>query len=329
MRLPLVSWFSHTRPTISRSGIREHTRPTIGSGIGEDPEILSIIPRENIEIPLSTDEGKKRARALQSSEHFTEVSSQYETFRELDLRAVHIISELLAVAINQRYPVVRLLDVGTGEGRYLDAVSESLSTSLANRVLPIGVDLSPAMLTQAHVRNRPVGLGSQYLVSASEKLPFLTASCHAITSFNAVHHFDLARFVSEASRVLVPSGQLVLYTRTPEQNRRTIWGRYFPEFATRETKLYHRSDLQLALQADGVLDSIRVQMIPWKITTSLSRLIEQVVHFHYSTFRQYPSDLLHEAIDTFEYRVRQEFSDMERITCDNDHIIVTAKRTSS
>ena len=317
---------SHTRPTISRSGIREHTRPTIGSGIGENPDILSIIQRANIEIPLGTDEGKKRARALQSSEHFTEVSSQYETFRELDLRAVHIISELLAVAINQRCPVVRLLDVGTGEGRYLDAVSESLSASLANRVLPIGVDLSPAMLTQAHIRNSHVGLGAQYLAGASERLPFLTASCDAITCFNAVHHFDLGRFVSEASRVLIPSGQFVLYTRTPEQNRCTIWGRYFPEFATRETKLYRSLDLQLALQADEGFDSVRVQIIPWKITTSLSRLIEQVAHFHYSTFRLYSNDLLREAIDTFQYRVRQAFSDMARITFDNDHALVIAKR---
>ncbi|MFP6572661.1 MAG: class I SAM-dependent methyltransferase, partial [Vicinamibacterales bacterium] len=187
----------------------------------------------------------------------------------------------------------------------------------------------PAMLTQARIRNSHVGLRAQYLASTGEMLPFLTASCDAVTCFNAVHHFDLDRFISEASRVLVPSGQLVLYTRTPEQNRCTIWGRYFPEFATRETKLYRRSDLQLALQADGVFDSIRVQMIPWKITTSLSRLIEQVVHFHYSTFRLYSNDLLHEAIDTFEYRVRQEFSDMERITFDNDHIMLLAKRASS
>ena len=238
---------------------------------------------------------------------------------------MHIISEAIAAAIDQRRPVVRLLDVGTGEGRYLDAVSESLSASLANRVLPIGVDLSPAMLTQAHVRNSHVGLDAQYLVSASEMLPFLTASCDAITCFNAVHHFDLGRFVSEASRVLIPSGQFVLYTRTPEQNRCTIWGRYFPEFATRETKLYRSSDLQLALQATEVFDSVRVQMIPWKITTSLSRLIEQVVHFHYSTFRLYSNDLLREAIDTFQYRVRQAFSDMARITFDNDHVVVIAK----
>ena len=271
--------------------------------------------------------GEKRDRATQwSSDHFTEVSSQYEKFRELDLRAVHIISEVLAVAIDRRRPVVRLLDVGTGEGRYLDAVSESLSASLANRMLPIGVDLSPAMLMQSHVRNSHVGLGAQYLVSASERLPFLTASCDAITSFNAVHHFDLARFVNEASRVLTPSGKFVLYTRTPEQNRRTIWGRYFPEFATRETKLYRSSDLQAALETTGVFESVRVQMIPWTITASLSRLVEQVVHFHYSTFRLYSADDLNTAIDIFKYRVRQAFPDVTRITSDNDHIMLFAKR---
>ena len=288
---------------------------------------MSITPRVNIEIPLGMGEEEKRARVTQWSNHFTEVSSQYDEFRELDVHAVHVISEVLAVAIDQSPPVVRLLDVGTGEGRYLDAVSESLSAALVNRVLPVGVDLSPAMLTQAHGRNSHVNLGAQYLVSASETLPFLTASCDAITCFNAVHHFDLDRFVSEASRVLIPSGQLVLYTRTPEQNRCTIWGRYFPEFATRENKLYRSSDLQLALQATEVFDSVRVQVIPWKITTSLSRLIEQVTHFHYSTFRLYSNDLLRAAINTFQYRVGQAFSDMARITFDNDHTVVIAKRS--
>jgi ubiquinone/menaquinone biosynthesis C-methylase UbiE len=287
---------------------------------------MSITPRVNAEISLGMGEEAERAHAMQWSNHFTEVSSHYDQFRELDVRAVHIISEVLAAAIDQRRPVVRLLDVGTGEGRYLDAVSDSLSASLANRVLPVGVDLSPAMLTQAHVRNRRVGLSAEYLVSASERLPFLTATCDAVTSFNAVHHFDLDRFVSEASRVLIPSGQLVLYTRTPEQNRCTIWGRYFPEFATRETMLYRSSDLQLALQADEGFDSVRVQIIPWKITTSLSRLIEQVTHCHYSTFRLYSTDLLRAAIDTFHYRVGHAFSDMDRITFNNDHTVVIAKR---
>ena len=285
---------------------------------------MSIIPTLNVEIPSGTDRERKRTRAMKLRNHFTEVSSQYKSLRELDLHAVHVISE--ALAINQRRPTVQLLDVGTGEGRYLEAVSQSLSALLANRVFPIGVDLAPAMLTQARIRNSHVGLRAQYLVSTGEMLPFQTASCDAITCFNAVHHFDLDRFISEASRVLVPSGQLVLYTRTPEQNRRTIWGRYFPEFATRETKLYRHSDLQLALQSDGVLDSIRVQMIPWKITASLSRLVEQVVHFHYSTFRLYSDDLLRVAIDTFQQRVRQAFPDVTHITSDNDHMVMIAQR---
>ena len=45
-----------------------------------------------------------------------------------------------------------------------------------------------------------------------------------MTCFNGVHHFDLARCAGEAARMLTPAGQLVAYTCTPEQNRRTIWG---------------------------------------------------------------------------------------------------------
>ena len=83
------------------------------------------------------------------------------------------------------------------------------------------------MLKQARIKNGHAGLCAQHVVSAVEMLPFPSASCDAITCFNAVHHFDLPRFMSEVSRVLTPSGQLVLYTRTPEQNRRTIWAGTF------------------------------------------------------------------------------------------------------
>ena len=111
-----------------------------------------------------------------------------------------------------------------------------------------------------------------------------------MTCFNAVHHFDLARFSGEASRVLTPSGQLVVYTRTPEQNRRTIWGRHFPEFATRETRLYEVNDVRAALDATGAFRSVRAQTVAWLVTTSLVRLVEQVTHYHYSTFRLYSED---------------------------------------
>ena len=72
------------------------------------------------------------------------------------------------------------------------------------------------MLTQARIRNGRAGPRARHLVGAVETLPFRTASCDVMTCFNAVRHVDLARFADEASRVLTPSGQLVVYTRTPE-----------------------------------------------------------------------------------------------------------------
>ena len=185
------------------------------------------------------------------------------------------------------------------------------------------------MVDQARRLNGCAYPGASHLVGAVETLPFRTASCDAITSFNAVHHFDLPTFVREASRVLTPSGLLVLYTRTAEQNRRTIWGRYFPEFATLENRLHTVSELEGALDATRAFAPVRVQTIPWRVTTSLSRLIEQVTAYHYSTFRFYSRDRLHTALDTFQRRVRHVSRDCSRITFDNDHLLLVAQRAAS
>jgi SAM-dependent methyltransferase len=204
-------------------------------------------------------------------------------------------------------------------------VSERLSSTGAPDIFSIGLDRSPAML-RAQRHNGFAYPGASRLVGAVETLPFYDASCDAITSFNAVHHFDLATFASEAARVLSPSGFLVLYTRTAEQNRNTIWGRFFPEFATLETRLHSASELQEALDATHAFVSVRVQMIPWRVTTSLSRLLEQVTAYHYSTFRFYSPDRLRAARDTFQCRLRDVFGDCSRITFSNDHLLVVAQR---
>ena len=239
-----------------------------------------------------------------------------------------LVSDVLASAAAQARPF-RLLDVGTGTGRYLDMVSERLSSTFVTDLSPIGLDRSAAMLGEGRRLNGCAYPGASHLVGAVESLPIRAASCDAMTCFNAVHHFDLARFASEAARVLTPSGLLVLYTRTAAQNRDTIWGRYFPEFAQLETRLYSVSELQAALHATAAFASVRVQMVPWRVTTSLSRLLEQVAAFHYSTFRFYSPDRLQTALDTFQRRIRDVFRDCSRITFSNDHLLVVAQRTAS
>ena len=278
-----------------------------------------------VEISPGTDHRAEGDRTMRLSDHFATVSARYRTLRELDLGAVGVISDVVVRAADPGRPV-RLLDVATGSGRYLDAVSQCVASTLAMDVIPIGLDLSPAMLRQARIDNGHPGLRARHLVGAVETLPFQTSSCDVMTCFNAVHHVDLARFVDEASRVLTPSGQLVIYTRTPEQNRRTIWGRHFPEFTTRETRLYGVEDLRVALQATSAFTSVRTQTVPWTVTSSLARLVEQATHYHYSTFRLYSDDALRAAIDTFRQRVSRAFRDVTRITYDNDHLLVMAQR---
>ena len=108
-----------------------------------------------------------------------------------------------------------------------------------------------------------------------------------------------------------------------------IWGRHFPEFATRETRLHEVNDVRAALEATGAFRSVRTQTVAWPVTTSLIRLVEQVIHYHYSTFRLYSEDALRAAIDTFRQRVRQAFRDVTHITYDNDHMLVMAQRLVS
>ena len=88
------------------------------------------------------------------------------------------------------------------------------------------------------------------LLSTAEELPFRTASLDLVTSFNSVHHFDLGRFLTAVARVLQPDGQLFIYTRTPQQNARTVWGRYFPDFTKHEQRLHSEAGVAGRRRAD-------------------------------------------------------------------------------
>ena len=91
------------------------------------------------------------------------------------------------------------------------------------------------------------------LLSTAEQLPFRDASLDLVTAFNCVHHFDLGRFLTSVAQVLAPGGQLFIYTRTPQQNARTIWGRYFPGFTEHEHRLHSQAAIRHAVKRTGVL----------------------------------------------------------------------------
>ena len=95
----------------------------------------------------------------------------------------------------------RTLEIGFGNGEHL----ASLATAHPERDY-FGIEV-----------HRP-GVGHLMLRCEAERLPLADGSVDFVTTFNAVHHFDLELFTEEVARVLRPGGDLFIYTRTPELN---------------------------------------------------------------------------------------------------------------
>jgi SAM-dependent methyltransferase len=225
--------------------------------------------------------------------HFERVAAVYESLRTTDEAPVRTISQLLPDR-----PVTGL-DIGCGTGRY---------TRLLRALLPDGSrlaasDVSAAMLAQLTAGSRGHAGGVVPLLAAAEQLPLRAASLDLVTAFNCVHHFDLGRFLTAAARVLAPGGQLFIYTRTPQQNARTIWGRYFPGFTEHEQRLHSEAAFRAAVRRTGGLTVVATQIFRHPRSSTAGRLQAQAEGRHYSTFSLYPPEELRAAIATFLARL--------------------------
>lgn len=222
-------------------------------------------------------------------EHFDQVAAVYESLRTTDEAPVRRIRQLLPDR-----PVTGL-DAGCGTGRY----SRLLRGLLPDGSLLAASDVSEAMLAELQAGNHGPAAGVVPLVSTAEELPLQTASLDLVTAFNCVHHFDLGRFLNAAARVLRPGGQLFIYTRTPRQNARTIWGRYFPGFTEREQRLNSETAFQDAVRRTNGLKLTAAQTFQHPRSSTPERLRAQAEGHHYSTFSLYTPDELRASIRTF------------------------------
>lgn len=215
--------------------------------------------------------------------HFAGVASRYQSLRDTDHDAVLLILDRLSDR-----PLLGV-DVGAGTGRY----TRLLQQALPDRSSLIAADLSHAMLCALGAEAEA---GGMVLRCAAEQLPVADRSVDFVTTFNAVHHFDLDRFAHEVARVLAPRGDLFVYTRTPEQNAASIWGRAFPGFTSHENRLHDEATLERAF---GHLGTVETTMFSFARRATPAQLAERVWGGAYSTFRCYEPGELQQALDCF------------------------------
>lgn len=243
--------------------------------------------------------------------HFSTVASRYRELRTLDVDPVRVIRDRLG----RRSSVG--VDVGCGTGRYTEALSEELP----HGTVILAIDLNQGMLQVLH-QHRVSKAGIWPVRAPAEGLPLRPNSADWVTTFNAVHHMDLRGFLRSAAEILKPGGKLFIYTRTPEQNAQSVWGRLFPGFADKETRLHSEAVLCQAVESTEGLTVDSTRTFRYERSATPQQLREQAENAHYSTFSLYGREEFAEALPIFLGRL----SDPLVRWCDENLLLICERR---
>jgi SAM-dependent methyltransferase len=181
---------------------------------------------------------------------YEQVAARYDADRErFSVPRDDVLDGLMASR-----PLVRVLDLGCGTGRWLAAQHAFFGGS---GVTWLGADPSPAMLAEARAK------GIANLTRArAEELPLNDATIDYIASRYCFHHFgDKDRALDEIVRVLAPGG-LFGITNIEPTGAEGWWAyEYFPEtIAIDAARFWPPSRIADALEARGLTVEIRLDI---------------------------------------------------------------------
>jgi len=249
-------------------------------------------------------------------EHFSKIASKYRSLRTTDLEHIlHIKNKLNGKSR------ISIADVGCGDGRY----SLELLKCLGDKCYLHCIDSNENMLkqlkdylTEQNAVNFCVRRGN------ANKLPLENDSMDCIVTFNAIHHFDIQRFLGEVFGCLKDDSHFFIYTRLRNQNSRNIWGLYFPLFSGMENRLYELDELKSYIQeADMKIHSAKV--FGHHRASSLERLLEQAKNKHYSTFELYDGTFGN-YLDEFRKNIQKNYEDLDNITWQDENILLEIRK---
>lgn len=262
--------------------------------------------------------GREGLVVIDPNNHFSRISDKYRDLRRTDLEPILYIKRRL-----ERLPKIEAADVGCGAGRYALQLFKLRGDGLylncfdANREM---LNQLKDYLTMHKINNFRIK------ETCAEKIPLEDSSLDCMFTFNAVHHFKLLGFLKEASRVLKDSGYLFIYTRLRSQSSRNIWGKYFPLFNQKETRLYELDEFKEIARGVPTLKLESVEYFEYKRNSGLGRLEWQAQNHHYSTFDLYTEQEFSRSFEKFRQNLRRNFEDPKNIQWSDENILMVLRK---
>jgi ubiquinone/menaquinone biosynthesis C-methylase UbiE len=251
--------------------------------------------------------------------HFSRIAHKYEDLRTTDLEPILFIKKKL-----KHLAKIEAADVGCGGGRY----DIELFHHLRKRLYLICIDYNKSMLNELIKNLKEHKVKNFKTINGSAMaLPLAADSLDTVVTFNAVHHFEFLDFLNETSRVLRNNGYLFIYTRLRTQNKRNIWGRFFPRFHEKEKRLYELRELKEMLKKIPILRLESIEYFKYKRMAKLEWLIKQARHHHYSTFYLYETREFDEALGKFQDNITQHFRNLNSIIWNDENIMFVISKT--
>lgn len=252
--------------------------------------------------------------------HFAEIATVYRDLRTTDAAPIRFIAEQLAA-----YPAITAADIGCGDGRY-DLL---LFRHLSNLRLTC-IDVNPEMLARLSRHFAEDGIQDfETRVASVEEMRIDDESLDCVFTFNAVHHFDFPTFLSKAGRAIRKNGEIFIYTRTPDQNSRSIWGRHFPDFCSKERRLFDQEQMEAWVHETDGLRLFTAKAFRYRRTSSLERLLAQASGRHYSTFSLYTGEEFERALGLFEAEMKRRFKRSEGVSWTDENLMLQIRRTDT
>ena len=261
----------------------------------------------------------KMSTDYKHSDHFQKIAPRYQSLRTTDEEPItYIVHQLKSLT------AIKAADIGCGTGRYTQLLIRNLRDKIT---FVYGIDYCATMLRRFNRGFSEDGNRVTGTIRASAMcLPLRDESLNCIFSFNAVHHFALLEFLHDTARILQGGGYLFVYTRLRNQNSRSVWGRFFPLFTSKETRLYEEDRLKESIAKIPGFRLQETRTFEFNRKSNLERLSDQARNHHYSTFDLYSRSEFKRALNQFHENLRDNFGDPNNIRWVDENILLVLQK---